>query len=110
MTTSCRSYGLCDVLARYWMRRGFDVLHPVGWDSFGLPAENAAIKRDEHPATYTYANIETQAESFRRYAISFDWSRRLHTSDPDYYRCSSPVLGSARSRCARSRAASAASR
>jgi leucyl-tRNA synthetase len=80
------AYGLCDVLARYWMRRGFDVLHPIGWDSFGLPAENAAIRRDEHPATYTYANIETQAESFRRYAISFDWTRRLHTSDPEYYR------------------------
>ena len=80
------AYGLCDVLARYWMRRGYDVLHPIGWDSFGLPAENAAIKRDEHPATYTYANIETQAASFRRYAISFDWSRRLHTSDPAYYR------------------------
>ena len=80
------AYGLCDVLARYWMRRGFDVLHPIGWDSFGLPAENAAIKRNQHPATYTYANIETQAESFRRYAISFDWSRRLHTSDPEYYR------------------------
>jgi leucyl-tRNA synthetase len=83
------AYGLCDVLARYWMRRGFDVLHPIGWDSFGLPAENAAIKRDEHPATYTYANIETQAESFRRYAISFDWTRRLHTSDPEYYRWTS---------------------
>jgi leucyl-tRNA synthetase len=80
------AYGLCDVLARYWMRRGYDVMHPIGWDSFGLPAENAAIKRDEHPATYTYANIETQAQSFRRYAISFDWSRRLHTSDPEYYR------------------------
>ncbi len=80
------AWGLCDVLARYWMRRGFDVLHPAGWDSFGLPAENAAIKRDEHPATYTYANIETQAESFRRYGVSFDWSRRLHTSDPEYYR------------------------
>ena len=80
------AYGLCDVLARYWMRRGFDVLHPIGWDSFGLPAENAAIRRDEHPATYTYDNIATQAESFRRFAISFDWSRRLHTSDPEYYR------------------------
>ena len=80
------AYGLCDVLARYRMQRGDDVLHPIGWDSFGLPAENAAIKRDEHPATYTYANIETQAESFRRYGISFDWSRRLHTSDPAYYR------------------------
>ncbi|MGZ4479275.1 MAG: leucine--tRNA ligase [Nocardioidaceae bacterium] len=77
---------LHDVIARYWWQRGYDVLNPIGWDSFGLPAENAAIKRDEHPATYTYANIETQAESFRRYAVSFDWSRRLHTSDPDYYR------------------------
>jgi leucyl-tRNA synthetase len=77
---------LHDVIARYWWQRGYDVMNPIGWDSFGLPAENAAIKRDEHPATYTYANIETQAESFRRYAISFDWSRRLHTSDPEYYR------------------------
>ncbi len=80
------AYGLCDVLARYWGRRGYDVLHPIGWDSFGLPAENAAIRRDEHPSTYTYANIETQADSFRRFAISFDWTRRLHTSDPEYYR------------------------
>ncbi len=77
---------LHDVIARYWWQRGYDVLNPIGWDSFGLPAENAAIKRNEHPATYTYANIETQAESFRRYGISFDWSRRLHTSDPEYYR------------------------
>ncbi len=75
-----------DVIARYWWHRGYDVLNPIGWDSFGLPAENAAIKRDEHPATYTYANIEKQAESFRRYAVAFDWSRRLHTSDPEYYR------------------------
>ncbi len=77
---------LHDVIARYWWQRGYDVMNPIGWDSFGLPAENAAIKRDEHPSTYTYANIETQAESFRRYAVSFDWSRRLHTSDPEYYR------------------------
>ncbi|MGZ4568774.1 MAG: leucine--tRNA ligase [Blastococcus sp.] len=76
---------LHDVIARYWWQQGYDVLNPIGWDSFGLPAENAAIKNDEHPATYTYANIETQAESFRRYAVSFDWSRRLHTSDPEYY-------------------------
>ena len=77
---------LHDVIARYWWQQGYDVMNPIGWDSFGLPAENAAIRRDEHPATYTYANIETQAESFRRYGISFDWSRRLHTSDPEYYR------------------------
>ncbi|MEP6814603.1 MAG: leucine--tRNA ligase [Marmoricola sp.] len=77
---------LHDVIARYWWQRGYEVLNPMGWDSFGLPAENAAIRNNEHPATYTYANIETQAESFRHYAVSFDWSRRLNTSDPEYYR------------------------
>jgi leucyl-tRNA synthetase len=80
------AWAIADVVARFWMRRGYDVLHPTGWDSFGLPAENAAIKRGEHPAQWTYANIDVQAESFRRYGISFDWSTRLHTSDPDYYR------------------------
>jgi leucyl-tRNA synthetase len=80
------AFAIGDAIARYWMLRGFDVLHPIGWDSFGLPAENAAIRRDEHPADYTYANIETQAQSFKRFAVSFDWSRRLHTSDPSYYR------------------------
>ena len=75
-----------DVVARYLRLRGYDVLHPIGWDSFGLPAENAAIQRNAHPAEWTYANIETQANSFRRYGLSFDWSRRLHTSDPEYYR------------------------
>ncbi|MGI8612439.1 MAG: leucine--tRNA ligase [Nocardioidaceae bacterium] len=77
---------LHDVLARYWFQRGFNVLNPIAWDSFGLPAENAAIRRNENPARFTYDNIETQAESIRRYAVSFDWSRRFHTSDPDYYR------------------------
>ena len=75
-----------DVVARYWRLRGYDVLHPIGWDSFGLHAENAAIQRNENPATWTYANIETQANSFKRYGLSVDWTRRLHTSDPDYYR------------------------
>ncbi|MFT4081236.1 MAG: leucine--tRNA ligase [Nocardioides sp.] len=79
-------FALHDVLARYWWQKGYDVLNPIGWDSFGLPAENAAIKRDQYPAIFTYDNIETQAESMRRYAVSFDWSRRLHTSDPEYYR------------------------
>ncbi len=77
---------LHDVAARYWWQKGYEVLNPMGWDSFGLPAENAAIKNDEHPATYTYANIETQYDSFRRYGVSFDWSRRFNTSDPEYYR------------------------
>ncbi len=77
---------LHDVIARYWWLRGYEVLNPMGWDSFGLPAENAAIRNDEHPATYTYANIDTQYRSFRHYGVGFDWSRRLNTSDPEYYR------------------------
>jgi leucyl-tRNA synthetase len=80
------AFAIGDAVARYWFQRGYNVLHPIGWDSFGLPAENAAIKRDSHPAEWTYANIDTQADSFKRYAIAFDWSRRLHTSDPDYYK------------------------
>ncbi|MGO1973655.1 MAG: leucine--tRNA ligase [Propionibacteriaceae bacterium] len=75
-----------DVVARYLRLRGYDVMHPIGWDSFGLPAENAAIQRNAHPAEWTYANIDTQAHSFQRYGLSLDWSRRLHTSDPEYYR------------------------
>lgn len=79
-------FALHDVLARYWWLRGYDVLNPIGWDSFGLPAENAAIRNGSNPKDWTYANIETQAASIRRYGVSFDWSRRLHTSDPEYYR------------------------
>ncbi len=80
------AFAIGDVVARYYFQKGFNVFHPVGWDSFGLPAENAAIKRGENPAKWTYNNIETQAESFKRYAISFDWKHRLHTSDPEYYK------------------------
>jgi leucyl-tRNA synthetase len=80
------AFAMGDVVARYLRQQGYDVLHPIGWDSFGLPAENAAIKRNAHPSEWTYANIDTQAASFKRYAISADWSRRLHTSDPGYYR------------------------
>jgi len=80
------AYAFGDAIARFWIQRGFDGLHPIGWDSFGLPAENAAIKRGQAPAAWTYANIETQAESFRRLATSVDWRTRLHTSDPSYYR------------------------
>nr|WP_182561757.1 leucine--tRNA ligase [Microlunatus kandeliicorticis] len=75
-----------DVVARWFRAQGFEVMHPIGWDSFGLPAENAAIQRNAHPAEWTYANIETQARSFKRYGLSLDWTRRLHTSDPEYYR------------------------
>jgi leucyl-tRNA synthetase len=80
------AYALGDVIARYWVQKGFNVMHPIGWDSFGLPAENAAIKRGTDPKAWTYENIEMQKSSMRRYACSFDWDRTLHTSDPEYYK------------------------
>jgi leucyl-tRNA synthetase len=80
------AYAVGDAMARYYFQQGDNVLHPIGWDAFGLPAENAAIRNNSHPADWTYANIETQAASFRNYAVSFDWSRRLQTCDPEYYR------------------------
>ncbi len=80
------AYALGDVIARYWVQRGFNVLHPIGWDAFGLPAENAAIKRNSDPREWTYENIATQRASMRRFACSFDWERILHTCDPEYYR------------------------
>ena len=80
------AYALGDVVARYWVQRGFNVMHPIGWDAFGLPAENAAIKRGESPVGWTYENIATQKASMRRYACSFDWDRVLNTCDPEYYR------------------------
>lgn len=80
------AFAIGDVTSRFWKQKGYNVLHPIGWDSFGLPAENAAIKNNTHPKEWTYKNIETQANSFKRYGIMVDWSRRLHTSDPEYYR------------------------
>ena len=80
------AYALGDVIARYWIQRGFNVMHPIGWDAFGLPAENAAIKRNEDPRIWTYENIATQKASMRRYACSFDWDRVFNTCDPEYYK------------------------
>jgi leucyl-tRNA synthetase len=80
------AYALGDVIARYWRHQGYNVLHPIGWDSFGLPAENAAIKRGIDPRGWTYDNIAQQKKSMKLYAASFDWDRQLHTSDPEYYK------------------------
>ncbi len=80
------AYALGDVISRYWVQKGFNVMHPIGWDSFGLPAENAAIKRGLDPKGWTYDNIAQQKASMRRYACSFDWDRVIVTSDPIYYR------------------------
>jgi len=80
------AYALGDVIARYWVQKGFNVMHPIGWDAFGLPAENAAIKRNEDPRIWTYENIATQKASMRRFACSFDWDRVFNTCDPEYYR------------------------
>ena len=81
-----RNYTIGDVIARQASMAGYEVLHPIGWDAFGLPAENAAIKSNSHPATWTYANIETQATSFKRMGFSYDWDRVVRSCDVDYYR------------------------
>ena len=80
------NYTYGDVVARYWRMQGYEVLHPMGWDAFGLPAENAAIKHHSHPAKWTYANIDTQKASFKRMGFSFDWNRTVVACDPAYYR------------------------
>jgi leucyl-tRNA synthetase len=81
-----RNYTIGDVVARHAAMSGFSVLHPIGWDSFGLPAENAAIQSGTHPAEWTYENIERQAASLKRMGFSYDWDRTVVTSDEDYYR------------------------
>ncbi len=80
------AFAISDIIARYRWMQGYNVLHPIGWDAFGLPAENAAIQRGMHPKDWTYGNIPQQERSFRRYGMSFDWTRMLATSDPEYYR------------------------
>jgi leucyl-tRNA synthetase len=80
------NYNLGDVLARYLRRKGVNVLHPMGWDGFGLPAENAAIRSGVHPAKYTWENIALLKEGLQRLGYSYDWDRELATCAPDYYR------------------------
>lgn len=81
-----RNYVLGDVIARYKWAGGYHVLHPIGWDAFGLPAENAAFKHKVHPKEWTYKNAAEMAENLKKIGMSYDWSRELFSCDPNYYR------------------------
>ncbi len=81
-----RNYTIGDSLARFKMMKGFNVLHPIGWDAFGMPAENAAIKNNSHPATWTQENIKTMRSQIQRLGFSYDWDREIATCNPDYYK------------------------
>jgi leucyl-tRNA synthetase len=81
-----RNYAIGDAIARFKRMQGFNVLHPIGWDAFGMPAENAAIKNKSHPAKWTFANIRTMREQIKKLGFSYDWDREIATCRPEYYR------------------------
>ena len=81
-----RNYSIGDVVARYKMMQGYSVLHPMGWDAFGMPAENAAMEHKIHPAQWTYDNIAHMRSQLKRMGFSYDWDRELATCDKDYYK------------------------
>ena len=81
-----RNYTMGDVVARYKSARGFNVLHPMGWDAFGMPAENAAIEKSIHPSDWTYENIKIMKNQLKPMGLSIDWKREFATCDPDYYK------------------------
>ncbi len=80
-----RNYAMGDVVARFRKARGYNVLHPMGWDAFGMPAENAAMEKNTHPAAWTYANIDAMRKQLKRLGLSIDWAREFATCDPTYY-------------------------
>ena len=81
-----RNYTIGDALARFKWMKGFNVLHPIGWDSFGMPAENAAIQNKSHPDKWTHENIKTMTEQIKRLGLSYDWDREIATCEPEYYK------------------------
>ena len=81
-----RNYSIGDVVSRFKFMQGLNVIHPMGWDAFGLPAENAAKQNNRHPADWTYSNIANMKEQLKKLGFSYDWSREVATCDPEYYK------------------------